>query len=203
MDEHNSSEIEGLIMIIGDETKSLLEVFKLHHGITDQSALDLKVEEATRILSHHTPDNNESTVGLALGFVQSGKTMSFTTLAALAADNNYKVIIAILGNTNLLLDQNTSRLMSDLRIDGPAARTDYRWAHLPMPSERTDIDWFLDQSNRTILITTMKNRSRIDRITKIFEASIYAKNINCLIIDDEADQASLNTKVRKGEESAT
>ena len=190
-------------MIIGEETKSLLEVFKLHHGITDQGALDLKVAEATRILSHHTPDNKENTVGLALGFVQSGKTMSFTTLAALAADNNYKVIIAILGNTNLLLDQNTSRLMSDLRIDGPAARTDYRWAHLPMPSERTDIDWFLDQSNRTILITTMKNRSRIDKITKIFEASIYAKDINCLIIDDEADQASLNTKVRKGEESAT
>ena len=56
-------------MIIGEETKSLLEVFKLHHGITDQGALDLKVAEATRILSHHTPDNKENTVGLALGFV--------------------------------------------------------------------------------------------------------------------------------------
>ena len=190
-------------MLIGEETKALLEVFKLHHGITDQDALDLKVNEASRILSHLVPFSKTNSVGLALGFVQSGKTMSFTTLAALAADNNYKVIIAILGNTHLLLSQNTSRLMSDLRIDGPAARTDYRWAHLPMPTEKTDIDWFLDQPNRTILITTMKNRSRIDKISKIFESSVYAKAINCLIIDDEADQASLNTKVRKGEESAT
>ena len=190
-------------MIIGEETRALMEVFKLHHGITDQAALDLKISEASNILSNLEPHSRKNKVGLALGFVQSGKTMSFTTLAALAADNDYKVVIAILGNTHLLLSQNTTRLLSDLRIDGPASRSDFKWAHLPMPSEKTDIDWFLDQPNRTILITTMKNRSRIDKISKIFEASSFAKNINCLIIDDEADQASLNTEVRKGEESKT
>jgi hypothetical protein len=190
-------------MEYGNEVRSLLDVFRSTHKITDSNALDLKVSEVNSILDHFDPSNPSGTIGLALGHVQSGKTMSFTTLTAAAADRGFNVVIAFLGNTELLLSQNTDRMASDLRIEGPSARDDFRWAHLPMPKKNYDINFLLDQPNRTILITTMKNRARIDAIAQMFESSSRADQVNCLIIDDEADQASLNTKVRRGEESAT
>jgi hypothetical protein len=49
---------------------------------------------------------NNST-GMVLGYVQSGKTLSFTTLAALARDNDYKVVIVIAGTKTNLLNQST------------------------------------------------------------------------------------------------
>jgi len=44
-----------------------------------------------------------STTGIAVGYVQSGKTMSFTTLTALAIDNGFRIIIYFAGiKINLL-----------------------------------------------------------------------------------------------------
>ena len=187
----------------GPEIKALLDVFRVDHKITDPKALSLKVTEVENILDHFDPNSPEGVIGLALGHVQSGKTMSFTALTAAAADRGFNVVIAFLGNTELLLTQNTDRMLSDLRIEGPSARSDFRWAHLPMPKKNYDVNFLLDQPNRTVLITTMKNRARIENIAAMFENTARTSQINCLIIDDEADQAGLNTKVRKGEESPT
>ena len=41
-----------------------------------------------------------STTGIAIGYVQSGKTMSFTTLSALAIDNGFRIIIYLAGIKN-------------------------------------------------------------------------------------------------------
>ena len=51
---------------------------------------------------------------LTVGYVQSGKTMSFTTLTALAADNGYRIVIYLAGTKNNLLSQTTKRLTKDL-----------------------------------------------------------------------------------------
>ena len=40
--------------------------------------------------------------GLVIGYVQSGKTLSFTALTALARDNKYQVVILLAGTTNNL-----------------------------------------------------------------------------------------------------
>jgi hypothetical protein len=37
------------------------------------------------------------TTGIVIGYVQSGKTLSFTSLTALAADNKFKIIIFLAG----------------------------------------------------------------------------------------------------------
>ena len=52
--------------------------------------------------------------GLIIGKIQSGKTLSFTTVMALARDNGYRVVIVISGRTNLLLKQTIDRLKIDL-----------------------------------------------------------------------------------------
>ena len=72
-------------------------------------------ESVSEILDQGPPEgtSGQSTV-LALGYVQSGKTTSITALAAAAADTGYQVIVALLGSTNLLLDQNSERLEASL-----------------------------------------------------------------------------------------
>src|SRR5579862_1050113 len=87
------------------------------HLALDNTSSDRVVEEATGIISKCIPPQGpaDSTTGLVLGYVQSGKTMSFTTVAALARDNGYPMVIVITGISNPLLDQSTRRLEQDLR----------------------------------------------------------------------------------------
>lgn len=185
----------------GAEVNRLMSIFEANHGLTDPVARAAKVVEAQRILQRG-PSASEKIgrVGLAIGFVQSGKTMSFTTLAALAADGGYRVVIVILGNTHLLVGQNRDRLADDLGID---QRDDWRWAHLHMPRASTDIDQLLAQDERVILITVLKHASRLRAIADMAERSAGAASVRCLMIDDEADQASLNAGVRKGKVTPT
>lgn len=58
-------------------------------------------------------NNKDSNVGLVVGRVQSGKTANIITLSGLALDNDYKVIILFLSDTNNLLTQNTDRFLKN------------------------------------------------------------------------------------------
>lgn len=178
----------------GEEVGRLLGVLEEVHGLREPSARQQKLEEARRILARGPVASGRSSIGLALGYVQSGKTMSFTTLAALAADTGYRIVILILGNTHLLVDQNTHRLLGDLGID---ERADRRWVPLHLPHQQ-DLDFLLAQDDRVLLITVLKNRNRLEKVAELLRSSQLARSVPALIIDDEADQASLNAGVRKG-----
>jgi hypothetical protein len=67
---------------------------------------------------------DDHATGLVLGYVQSGKTTAMMALMAAAVDRGYTVIVAFLGSTNLLLQQNSDRITKKLGID---TRSDYRW----------------------------------------------------------------------------
>src|ERR1017187_7067483 len=97
----------------GAETRELIE-----HLDLGQDSSERLVSEATGVLSKCIPPQGsaDSTTGLVLGYVQSGKTMSFTAVAALARDNSYPMVIVITGVSNPLLDQSTQRLEEDLRL---------------------------------------------------------------------------------------
>ena len=62
-------------------------------------------------------DSEKGVTGLAFGYVQSGKTMSFTALTTLAADNGIDIIIFLAGTKNNLLDQTKDRLYKDLELN--------------------------------------------------------------------------------------
>jgi hypothetical protein len=131
------------------------------------------IDEATRYrmwetlestLGHGPTDNLPSQdTGLLLGRIQSGKTTAMTGLSALAHDEGYRLIIAIMGTTNLLLTQNTSRLLSGLGISEGLVST-YSWVHLDPAVERArltrEITATLD-SDRSVLITVLKHSRRI------------------------------------------
>jgi len=138
--------------------------------------------------------------GLALGYVQSGKTTAMTALAAECSDRGYQIVIAFLGVTNLLLGQNTARIIDKLGIEN---RNDYRWVTVSNPKGSTAAkeieDWVL--KGRTVFIPVLKNAQRINAVADTLDLIPSSAALKCLIIDDEADQASLNTLVRIGEES--
>src|SRR5690606_26362168 len=55
---------------------------------------------------------------------------------------------------------------------------------------------------QTVLITVMKNHRHLDNLAQLL-SQLNLKHSPVLVIDDEADQAGLNTLVREGEESTT
>ena len=157
---------------------------------------------ASEILSHGplSDSGSNDATGLALGYVQSGKTTSITALLAAAADDGYRIIIALLGSTNLLLDQNTGRIEEAII----AGRKDYRWVTMRnargQESTRAIDDWL--KRDRVLLLPLLKHAGRINDLTKAISRST-ATDYPVLVIDDEADQASLNTSVSESELSKT
>lgn len=91
----------------GKETEAFLE----QSGMPD-GAKEKLLEDAIAILSRGvSPEiENGQETGLIVGYVQSGKTMSFETVAALARDNGFHIVIVVAGTSNPLLAQSSSRL---------------------------------------------------------------------------------------------
>lgn len=151
-------------------------------------------QSVDRILQHGPLDEGGAvgTTSLALGFVQSGKTTSIAALIAAAADSGYRVIIALLGGTNLLLDQNRARLEKALGI---GSRQDYVWVVEGSPSgpaaAKRVADWL--SRDRVVFVPVLKNAGRIRALTGCLQR-LTDPDVPVLIVDDEADQASLNTE---------
>jgi hypothetical protein len=144
---------------------------------------------------------SDGATGLALGYVQSGKTTAITALTAAAADEGYRLIVALLGSTNLLLEQNTDRLLKALKI---GEREDYRWVHILNASGTTKArelqNWLA--RDRVVLLPLLKHAGRINGLAGVLRKA-DASELPTLIIDDEADQASLNTQVSTDAQSRT
>lgn len=161
-------------------------------------------EEACDILSHCNPHNavtNSETTHLAVGYVQSGKTMSFTGVTALAKDNGYRVIIYLAGTKNNLLDQTSKRLRKDL-IGKNGANSDFYKIHPnPTLADLDDIIGNLESIEKPIvLIPILKHYDHILKVRQIANDSEFKElmaNETVIIIDDEADQASLNSYGRR------
>jgi hypothetical protein len=188
----------------GDRTEDLLSRFTN----LDKDEKDCLMSETTSILSQCVNPVNTigSTTGIAIGYVQSGKTMSFTTLTALAVDNGIRIVIYFAGIKVNLLEQTTKRLKKDLCTDSDNSKY-FKVFQSPTVSE--DVHSKLQQALKlshkpAILITVLKHHKHINELTKIFRKSEVKDalgNNGVLIIDDEADQASLNTYARKNSKS--
>ncbi len=193
---------------IGEEAEGLLQRLRL----PADGSRERIGEEAARILSECVPPAAppDTDTGLVVGYVQSGKTMSFTAVTALARDNRYQIVIVIAGVSIPLFNQSEARLKRDLHFD---ERRDRKWRPFSNPkleelktiqgilNEWTDLD--VPQNERqTILITVMKNHTHLRNLNQLLGA-LKLDRVPVLVIDDEADQASLNNAVRKGEESKT
>ena len=151
-------------------------------------------------------DKKGSATGLVVGYVQSGKTLSFTTVMGLARDNGFPLVILIAGNKDSLLTQSHDRLKQDLNVEGgeglPAWRMEKnprdRDAHHEQLIKQAIANWhdpnLEDDERATLLLTVLKQNQRLRSLTALLH-KVDLKGVPVLVVDDEADQASLNGNV--------
>jgi len=153
-----------------------------------------------------------NSTGLCFGQIQSGKTTSMEAVFSLAADNKYKILILLTGSVGPLVVQNTARIdnILDDRKFEVLRNVEDEWDHSRYYEilKNNIIDWnnpdVPEEDKKTLVILSMKNPKRIRDIYKLlFEAcdgniSKYS-NIPTLIVDDECDNHSLNTKAKKND----
>lgn len=199
---HNSQ--VAFIPEVGEHTSELVP--RIGNKMSEEERQTL-INETVKILSHcSNPHKKEcqSVTNLVVGYVQSGKTMSFTTLSALARDNGFRVIIYLAGTKNNLLSQTTKRLRKDL-INGNVNSKFYKLFENPNMDMAQRIRNTLNmESKPTILITVLKHYKYIYDLANMFSSTDMKNALSkagVLIIDDEADQASLNSYAYKNSKS--
>ena len=166
-------------------------------------AIDSVFSNAVRILSHCPNPNIQEKLaktGIVIGKVQSGKTSNFISVLALAFDNGYDIAIVLGGNTLDLLKQNASRITSSFNVDSEKL-TVLKTNDNKSLINPTRIKEFLE-NDRKVIIVGLKHNKHIDQIADIFSNS-YLSDKSVLIIDDEGDQATLNTKAYRNSISKT
>lgn len=146
--------------------------------------------------------------GLVLGYVQSGKTANFTALIAKAADRGYKLVIVLSGIHNSLRQQTQIRLDRELGlVDGPDSvgypTPSQEWWGITSSEEGGDFKPAtnpgpLAQGSRGLMVVK-KNATVLRRLAKWLER--VPPDTPTLIIDDEADQASINTSTPLAEQT--
>ena len=156
--------------------------------------------------------------GLIIGDVQSGKTATYTGLICKAADAGYKVVILLTGSTENLRRQTQERI--DEGIVGITLKKEGKDAKYPRvgvgldnkPIKATSVTSTLNDfvgncnkitmslaNNSLVLFVIKKNVSVLERLYNwLREQNIdpvkgYV-DIPMLLIDDEADNASVNTR---------
>jgi hypothetical protein len=151
--------------------------------------------------------------GLVVGYVQSGKTAHFTGLMARAADLGYTFVIVLSGILNDLRTQGQRRLIKDIIGDHHNEMMDENT--IPVEGRKawellTTIDGDFKKDARDVMAKRMANSLEGDRIL----VAVVKKNVTVLehlmngvksagpelcskhkvlIIDDEADHATVNT----------
>ena len=185
-----------------EATRSLLAQQK---GKLNEDEVSRLLNESCDILSRcNPPGANIQKAGLVVGYVQSGKTLSLTTVSSLARDNGYGMVIVMCGVTKILFKQNSDRLHDEL-VEGMHKRF---FSSVRPPYKTDDISasltqWHANKDNPTLLIFVLKNKKNISKLAEVLSKSrqgVHAKTPT-LIIDDEAHMAGLNTMHEAGSES--
>lgn len=143
--------------------------------------------------------DEESGKGLVMGYVQSGKTTNIESVITMGADYGYNIFIMLPGTIDNLREQNLGRLQKDIEF---TQNSNIQWKFFE-DIKGKNLDGYLENEKARIVTVCLKNSMRLKNLNKwlIDSTSPATKaKMNIIIIDDEADQASLNTKNIKKEE---
>ena len=178
------------------------------------------------------PDNPASwgRRGLVVGDVQSGKTASYAALICKAADVGYKMVILLTGTLENVRRQTQERLDaafigfdSSAFLGGTTLRKKQHVGVGLINGQRDGIVFTsrdhdfrkaavsalnisLNAVNEPVLVVTKKNKAVLQRLAgwlAAFNADHKGRiDLPMLLIDDEADSASVNTRLDPGETTA-
>lgn len=197
--------------IVGDSTIEFLEnQTRLSEGDRESIA-----KSTLRILSRCAkPDEvNAKRSVLVVGEVQSGKTLSFTTVITAARDNNYPVLVLLAGTKRNLRDQTFNRLTQDLNISTVGSISQWKLVKNPSIKDLAQCQEILvERANsripekymKTLVLIVLKNGSGMAKAEKLLKSlASHSGEFPVLVIDDEADQASMNISSAGGNTSET
>ena len=205
--EENSKELEEIgetTILVDDETVSDITVPTLAESAWQKYKVTLKangfrlesineIEKSTlELLKRLQKNGQEVRKGLVMGNVQSGKTANMAALMAMAADWGWNMFIILSGTIENLRVQTQNRLLEDLGVDSTIT-----WRGIVDPSNhsQTDKTSDLNFTNKSAYFTVcLKNKTRLENLIKWLQYDQKKKEqMRIIIIDDEADQAGVNT----------
>jgi hypothetical protein len=186
--------------------------------ISDKLAPEIvrNLDEDTDVVMNYIGDpslNEFNIYGMVVGHVQSGKTSNYSALIDKASDAGYKFIVVIAGTLNNLRNQTQIRLNESFigkngnQIVGVGLYENDQ-SKMPLCLTNDTDDFNLAYANRVkgtlnfenikvpILIVIKKNSSTLKNVVSWLEAQ-YPNGVSdhaMLLIDDESDYASINTK---------
>jgi hypothetical protein len=134
------------------------------------------------------PISGRSPTGLLYGRVQSGKTVAMITFCAAAIDNGFRVIVVLTSDFVKLVEQTADRFAA---LDGPLIKN-----ALQSDSWNDDREHVKKHiAKHGVVFICTKNQQRLTALVDFLNA-IGAADYPALVLDDEADQATLDTTVQ-------
>lgn len=208
-----------------DRYKKLLQ--KKGFGLNVVPQIDKVTDKILGLLENPSNEGAWERKGLVVGHVQSGKTANYTGLVCKAADAGYKLIIIIAGIHNNLRSQTQARLdegfygkdSSKLLNNNPASDKYIgvgKINHSKVPVTLTNtikdfnkqtantLGFGLATVNVPVFLVIKKNYNTLENlIAWLSEHNISSgqkiEDFPALVIDDEADNASINTSANPDE----
>ena len=158
-------------------------------------------------------ENKFDRYGMVVGHVQSGKTGNYSALVCKAADAGYRFFVVIAGDKNNLRNQTQDRINATFIGESDGNKqcgvgigdNDKKKKPVSLTLETGDFDTRtaerlaplnLDNISAPIVLVIKKNATILSKLTEWLERN-YKNVISdhaMLVIDDESDYASVNTK---------
>ena len=196
--------------------KSLL--FQKHLSPNVVNKIDIVTDTILDLLQDPNTEGSWQRKGLVVGHVQSGKTANYIGLISKAFDSGYKVVIVMAGLLNSLRKQtqeridegiiglNSAKKLDDVRIQDKlvgVGKIDI--SDFPVTITTVDSDFnrsyaksnqhALEQYSKPVIFIVKKNVGIIKNLIEWMQSNNFnLKKYPLLLIDDEADYASINTK---------
>lgn len=170
---------------------------------TEVQSLDDATDEILKSLEYPQAAHLFKVKGLVVGYIQSGKTANFSALIAKGADAGYKVFIVLSGIHNSLRRQTQIRLDEELGLGAPGGvgrpETGREWVAVTGRENWEDFragtfNAAVLQGNDRVIMVIKKNGSVLRRLNEWLDSRGARLATPTLVIDDEADQASINTR---------
>ncbi|MCX5578992.1 Z1 domain-containing protein [Kaistia terrae] len=178
------------------------------------ATLDTVTDEILDYCGNPVAEGEWKRRGMVMGHVQSGKTTNYSALICKAADAGYKVIILLAGITNSLRSQTQERIddtfigrksvFNAAVIEGLPLQNYATKKRTPAYGTSRDRDFTedaagvffsLEAHNEPIIFVTKKNSRTLETLFDWLETQQGGGRMSypMLLIDDEADNASINT----------
>lgn len=152
------------------------------------------------ILNHLSTDTRlyGTIKGLVTGSVQSGKTANMEGLVSMAADYDWNFFIVLSGTIDNLRKQTRDRFIKDLKCcEGILWRIlDFTGEDKSFAAEELKLNPLLGSKNfaQRYVTVCLKNKIRLEALIKwLYDDPKRTSKLRIVVIDDEADQASINT----------